>query len=152
MPGSPDFPKRLFCENARTQMTRSLLPYFVIITLVSLGVYGCSSSTTTKPATPDTPTATEDHSGHDHGEHAGHDDGGQTDMEKMKAELAKLSPEDAASAEQQHMCPVTGEMLGTMGAPQKVDVEGQQVWICCSGCKDKLLADPDEYLAKIKKE
>jgi hypothetical protein len=73
-------------------------------------------------------------------------------MEKMKAELAKLSPEDAASAEKQHMCPVSGEMLGTMGAPQKIDVNGRNVWICCDGCKDQLLEKPDEYLAKLRQE
>ena len=72
-------------------------------------------------------------------------------MNKMKAELAKLSPEDAAAAQRQHMCPVSGEMLGTMGAPLKIDVKDQQVWICCEGCKDKLLASPDEYLAKLKR-
>jgi Cu(I)/Ag(I) efflux system membrane fusion protein len=68
----------------------------------------------------------------------------------MKAELAKLSPEDSASAEKQHVCLVSGEMLGTMGAPIKVDVNGQQVWICCEGCRDMLLENPDEYLAKLK--
>ena len=73
-------------------------------------------------------------------------------MEKMKAELAKLSPEDAASAEKQHFCPVSGEMLGSMGAPIKVDVKGESVWICCDGCKQKILDNPDEYLAKIHKE
>ena len=51
-----------------------------------------------------------------------------------------------------HICPVSGEMLGTMGAPLKIDVNGQQVWICCDACKDKLLASPDEYLAKLKKD
>ena len=76
----------------------------------------------------------------------------ESDMEKMKVELAKLSPEDAASAEKQHFCPVSDEMLGTMGAPKKVDVMGQQVWICCDGCRDKLLKSPDQYLAKLKKE
>ncbi len=75
-----------------------------------------------------------------------------TDMEKMKAELAKLSPEDAASAEKQHICPVSGEMLGTMGPPQKVEVNGQQVWICCDGCKEAIVKDPEKYLAKLKKE
>ncbi|MFO0915899.1 MAG: hypothetical protein U0795_23270 [Pirellulales bacterium] len=73
-------------------------------------------------------------------------------MEKMKVELAKLLPEDAASAERQHVCPVSGEMLGTMGAPEKIDVAGQQVWICCDGCREKLLASPDEYLAELKRE
>ena len=85
---------------------------------------------------------------HDH-EHGDHD---VTDMEKMKAELAKLSPEDAASAEKQHICPVSDEMLGTMGPPLKVDVNGTQVWICCEGCRKELLANPDKYLAKLNKE
>ena len=78
--------------------------------------------------------------------------GKNTTPEKMKAELAKLSPVDAASAEKQHFCPVSGDMLGAMGAPIKVDVDGQQVWICCEGCRDSLLENPDEYLAKLKKE
>ena len=70
-------------------------------------------------------------------------------MEKMTEALADFSEEDRKSAMKQHFCPVTGEMLGTMGEPKKVEVKGQQVWICCDGCKDKLLADPDKYLAKL---
>ncbi len=46
---------------------------------------------------------------------------------------------------------MSGEMLGTMGAPLEVDVKGRQVRICCDGCKDKLVASPDEYLAKLKR-
>ena len=46
---------------------------------------------------------------------------------------------------------VSGEMLGTMGAPKKVDVKGQAVWICCDSCKDSLLKEPDKYLAKLQK-
>jgi hypothetical protein len=75
-----------------------------------------------------------------------------TDMAKMKAELAKLSPEDAASAEKQRFCPVSDEMLGTMGPPLKIDVNGTPVWICCKGCREELLAEPDKYLAKLKSE
>lgn len=77
---------------------------------------------------------------------------GPSDMEKMKAELAKLSPEDAASAEKQHVCLVTDKMLGTMGPPLKVDVDGKPIWICCKGCREKLVANEDTYLAKLKSE
>ncbi len=108
------------------------------VTLSALFVFaltGCPSNST-QPTDSITPTASES--------------SGPTDMEKMKTELAKLSPEDAAAAEKQHVCPVSGKMLGTMGTPQKVDVNGQQVWICCDGCKDELLAKPEEYLAKLK--
>ena len=132
-------------------MKRTFLPAVVIVALISLGLYGCGSSTT-EPATSNTPSPTDQHGEHDHAEHDQSDEGGQTDMEKMKAELAKLSPEDAASAEKQHVCPVSGKMLGTMGAPQKIDVKGQDVWICCAGCKDPLLEKPDEYLAKLKRD
>jgi len=70
-------------------------------------------------------------------------------MEKMSAALAELSEEDRNSAMKQHFCPVSDAMLGAMGAPSKVDVKGQIVWICCDGCKDKLLADSEKYLAKL---
>lgn len=150
---------------------RLLLPtLFAIVLLVT--AYGCSSP---ESATPAASSATEDaHAGHSDQEmpkevehadaHAGHNhaanesdahdqkpDKGKTDMEKMTETLASFSPEDRASAMKQHFCPVSGAMLGTMGAPEKVDVNGQPVWICCDGCKDKLLADPAKYLAKITK-
>lgn len=90
--------------------------------------------------------------------HSGHDMQGaapateprdQSDMDRMKSELQKLSPEDQASAERQHVCPVTGKMLGTMGPPEKVEVRGRTVWICCPECKEELLNNADKYLAKL---
>ncbi len=147
-------------------MTRLSLTLLAAVAVPLLYIMGCSSSadspTTQAPESTSTesqPDGQGDHAGHeghgDHAEHGHHTDsapGGQSAMEKMKVELAKLSPEDRATAEQQHFCPVSGEMLGTMGAPLKIDVNGQDVWICCSECKDKLLANPDEYLAKLKKD
>lgn len=126
------------------------------LSLCSLGLYGCGGPAESEKTTQPSQSATADGSGDkhaDHGdEHADHDEDGLSDMEKMKAALAKLSPEDAASAEKQHLCPVSGDMLGIMGAPIKVDVNGQPVWICCEGCRDPLLENPEEYLAKLKRE
>ena len=123
---------------------------------LAVGIVGCTSqsgsSTSSPPAGPST-TGNADHGDHTHGDHMEVDHASaQSPMDKMKAELAKLSPEDAASAEKQHMCPVSGEMLGTMGPPKKVEVNGQQVWICCEHCEEKLTANPNEYLAKLHKE
>lgn len=73
-----------------------------------------------------------------------------SDMASIEVELAKLAPEDAASAKQQRMCPVSDEMLGSMGPPLKVDVNGKPVWICCEGCRNELTANADKYLAKLK--
>jgi hypothetical protein len=74
-----------------------------------------------------------------------------TDDPKITAALAELSTEDRALAVKQKICPVSGETLGSMGAPKKVDVKGRAVFICCDGCREQLLAKPDEYLAKIDK-
>jgi outer membrane murein-binding lipoprotein Lpp/YHS domain-containing protein len=115
--------------------------FAVVVTTGFVGLSGCGSQTQTSPASSNSSA----HANHNHN-YSG------DDLEKMKAELAKLSPEDAASAEKQHLCPVSGEMLGTMGAPIKVDVNGQQVWICCDGCKKALLENPDEHLAKLRQE
>lgn len=122
---------------------------------LALSLAGCNSKT---PHSSPTQRAEQAKSGHDthtehaHEDHADYADIGTNDMDSMKAELAKLAPDDAASAERQHFCLVSGEMLGTMGAPKKIEVNGQHVWICCDGCEDKLLANPDEYLAKLRSE
>ncbi len=118
---------------------RKLLVLWAVVGL-SLGLYGCSTSSTPEPQPS---VEAEAHGDHSHAD--------QSDMDAMHAQLAKLSPEDAASAEKQHICPVSGEMLGLMGPPIKVDVQGTQVWICCEDCREQLLENPDEFLAKMKK-
>jgi len=128
------------------------ITYFAAAALL-LGLYGCGAPSESQPST-ESPLAetTNIHGGQAEsmtGDHAQQGKKGPTDMEKMKAELAKLSKEDAASALAQHVCPVSGGMLGIMGAPIKVDVGEKQVWICCEGCRSKLLKKPDEYLAKL---
>ena len=108
------------------------------VVLCGLAIVGCGRASSTPGTAPDSssemaPTA------------EATDDAGITES------LAKLSPEDRAAAEKQVVCPVSDAKLGSMGPPQKVDVKGQAVWICCSGCKDKLLEKSDEYLATLKK-
>ena len=115
---------------------------FSAFAALAVGLSGCNSNVPDKTAQPAAGPAVESHEGHVHS---------PADLEKAKAELAKLSPEERASAEKQQVCPVTGEMLGSMGPPKKVDVSGQQVWICCDGCSEELQTNPDKYLAKLKK-
>lgn len=59
--------------------------------------------------------------------------------------------EDGALIAKQKICPVTGEPLGSMGAPVRVSVSGRSVFVCCKGCEKPLLRKPDDYLAKIPK-
>ncbi|MEM8668018.1 MAG: hypothetical protein AAGG48_10910 [Planctomycetota bacterium] len=59
---------------------------------------------------------------------------------------------DAGPIAAQKKCPVMDEALGGMGAPQKVNVNGKSVYICCAGCAKKLIADPDKYLAVLARQ
>lgn len=71
---------------------------------------------------------------------------------EQAAAFAELSAEDRVLAEQQKVCPVTDMPLGSMGAPIKVMVEERPVFICCEGCRKRLLAEPAKYLAKFEVE
>jgi Cu(I)/Ag(I) efflux system membrane fusion protein len=68
---------------------------------------------------------------------------------KLNAALAKLSPADRRLAADQRACPITGEPLGSMGAPIKVTIESQPVFLCCAGCKSEALKHPQETLKKV---
>ncbi len=109
---------------------------------IILGLAGCESK-------PGNPTGTETPS-KDAAAQAS--DSTEATTSKFQDVLAKLTPEDVSKATAQKICPVSEEPLGSMGVPPKVDVNGQAVWICCESCREKLLADPDKHLAKIKTE
>jgi hypothetical protein len=68
---------------------------------------------------------------------------------QMNDAFADLSPADRKLAETQKVCPVSNQALGSMGAPIKVTVEGQDVFVCCAGCVEKLEANFAEYVAKL---
>lgn len=132
-------------------MTSKLLLSVALSMGLILAASGCNSSQSEAPnaaKSSNQPDTENDHAGHDHGDG---DQTAKTDMEKMTKALADFSEEDRKSAMKQHFCPVTDAMLGAMGKPSKVEVQGQQVWICCDGCKDKLKSDPEKYLAKLNK-
>jgi hypothetical protein len=74
----------------------------------------------------------------------------EADDAKVRDSLAKLGPEDRKLAEAQGKCPVTGRALGSMGAPVKVLIQGQPVFLCCDGCRDTALADQQGTLSKAK--
>jgi hypothetical protein len=71
--------------------------------------------------------------------------------EEVVSALSQLSEADRTAALAQKICPVSDEPLGSMGTPPKVTVDGQDVFICCTGCEEALKSNPDEYLAKLKR-
>ena len=72
------------------------------------------------------------------------------ESKKVNTALAKLSVDDRKAAETQRYCGVMEESrLGSMGAPIKVIVEGQPVFLCCKGCTKCALADPKATIARV---
>lgn len=71
---------------------------------------------------------------------------------KIEQSLAKLSPEDRKLAEAQRYCAILpNSRLGSMGPPIKLVLEGETVFICCGGCREKALAAPGQTVANVKK-
>ncbi len=66
--------------------------------------------------------------------------------EELKA-FASLPEAEQELIKSQRICPVTKMMLGSMGEPKKIDVNGKDIYICCMGCKKRLLDDTEKYLA-----
>jgi len=110
----------------------------LLATSLSIGllvVGGCSNEAPTGTAATSSSTSEEWKSG--------------LDAEVVTA-LSKLSDADRQAALQQKVCPVTDKLLGSMGAPPKVTIAGQDVFLCCDGCESEIKSKPDEYLAKLK--
>jgi len=71
-------------------------------------------------------------------------------LTRSSATLAKLPAKDRAAAETQKYCAIASKnLLGTMGAPIKLKLDGQTVLLCCKGCVSKAKANPKATLAKV---
>ena len=84
-------------------------------------------------------------------ENDGHDKGiNESGEAKIDASLGNLNSEDRQLAESQRYCAVMNHnLLGSMGTPIKIDVNGEPVFLCCAGCKVKALRNPEDTLAKV---
>lgn len=47
-------------------------------------------------------------------------------------------------------CIVSGEKLGSMGKPFVFEYQGQEIKMCCKGCKPEFDADPAKFMAQLK--
>jgi hypothetical protein len=70
---------------------------------------------------------------------------------KIQAAFAKLPEADRKLAESQKFCAVLEDSrLGSMGPPIKLMLDGQPVFICCEGCREEALANPQATLVKLR--
>jgi multidrug efflux pump subunit AcrA (membrane-fusion protein) len=72
------------------------------------------------------------------------------DESEVEAALAKLDAKDQQLAGDQMLCPISGQPLGSMGVPTKILIQGQPVFMCCSGCSEHATANQAKTLAKVK--
>lgn len=57
-----------------------------------------------------------------------------------------LGEADRPLIERQRICPVRGTVLGQHGAPVKLEVHGQPMFVCCQGCVDSVQKSPELYV------
>ena len=70
---------------------------------------------------------------------------------EIKTELAKLSDADRAAAEAQRFCVILKDSrLGSMGPPEKFVIEGQEVFVCCEGCKEEAITESAKTLKTLR--
>ena len=113
----------------KVNFSPALILSVAILSLVGLRL-AASSSTDGGSAGPSSPTMTTDET----------------------AVLLAPGKSDQELIEKQKTCPVTGAALGSMDTPVKVKVKGRTVFLCCAGCKAKLLKNADKYLEKLDKQ
>lgn len=71
-------------------------------------------------------------------------------LTRASAALAKLPAKDRVAAECQKYCAIAEKnLLGSMGAPIELTLNGKPVLLCCKGCVAKANAAPDATLAKV---
>jgi hypothetical protein len=67
-------------------------------------------------------------------------------------EIKKLPADEQAQALAQVVCVISGEHLGSMGTPVKVESEGKTAFLCCKGCLEDFEKDPKAAMAKLEKK
>jgi uncharacterized protein (TIGR02231 family) len=71
---------------------------------------------------------------------------------KIRAAMARLSPEDRKLAEAQTWCAIDQQSrLGSTGPILKEIVKGRPIFVCCRGCAAEVRSDPDNALQMLDK-
>jgi len=60
--------------------------------------------------------------------------------------ITRSTAADQAAISAQRVCKVSGETLGSMGAPIKVTRGDRAIFLCCQSCVKRIQANPDQYL------
>ena len=75
---------------------------------------------------------------------------GEAEEAEVQAARGKLNADERRLVDEQDICPISNERLGSMGVPVKVRVQDETVFLCCKSCQKSALEKSDETLAKVK--
>lgn len=67
----------------------------------------------------------------------------------MLTHIRMLPDDEQQLALEQVICPITKMKLGSMGMPPKATIDGQAVYLCCEGCRERLMKDPQGYVLML---
>ncbi|MBI5802682.1 MAG: hypothetical protein HZA92_18410 [Verrucomicrobia bacterium] len=73
----------------------------------------------------------------------------KADAPKTEAPKAGTDAKTAAKPYPLEVCIVGGEKLGSMGKPFVFVHQGQEIKLCCDGCKSDFDKEPAKFLAKL---
>ena len=73
----------------------------------------------------------------------------KADAPKTEAPKAGADAKTAAKPYPLEVCIVGGEKLGSMGKPFVFVHQGQEIKLCCDGCKSDFDKEPAKFLAKL---
>lgn len=71
------------------------------------------------------------------------------DAPKTEAPKAGADAKTAGKPYPLEVCIVSGEKLGSMGKPFVFVHQGQEIKLCCDGCKPDFEKEPAKFLAKL---
>lgn len=71
------------------------------------------------------------------------------DAPKTEAPKTGADAKTAAKPYPLEVCVVSGEKLGSMGKPFVFVHQGQEIKLCCDGCKPDFEKEPAKFLAKL---
>jgi len=73
----------------------------------------------------------------------------KADAPKTEAPKSGADAKTAAKRYTLDVCIVSGEKLGSMGKPFVFVYQGQEIKLCCDGCKPDFDKEPAKFLAKL---
>ena len=73
----------------------------------------------------------------------------KADAPKTEAPKSGADAKTAAKPYPLDVCVVSGEKLGSMGKPFVFVHQGQEIKLCCDGCKADFDKEPAKFLAKL---